>query len=177
MSPAVKRCAAGLLALAGVLAAAECPAQQHRQIDPARTRPVLSAPATVGGPKTAAPGAGPRFPLVPAGSLATHAAPAAARRPANATATTAPAKPAGNSAAVPRHGGAIAAGPAGRLNPKSSPAAPAKPAAGAAPAPAAVQGASSAAAPAQAAPAGGGSAAPAAAAPAASSLQTTAPQQ
>jgi len=69
------------LALAAAAASINCPAQQHRQIDAASGHAARSAPATIGGPRTARASGGPRFPLVPAGSL-NATPPAAAHRPA-----------------------------------------------------------------------------------------------
>lgn len=117
---------AGLL-LAGLLAAAACPAQQHRVVDPVHTRAVPGAPGSVGGPRNGSSTSRPRFPLVPAGSPALHSTAAATRRPV--TKTTAPAAMAARPPArtVARHGGAVANRPAiGHLNGKSSIPAPAK---------------------------------------------------
>jgi hypothetical protein len=79
-----RRCslAALIISLAAGQAEATIVAQQHRPIDPARTRPAPGALTTLGGPKTSSPAGGPRFPLVPAGALAAHPATAAVHRPA-----------------------------------------------------------------------------------------------
>jgi len=70
------------LALAAAAVSMDCPAQQRRQIDAASGHVVRSAPATIGGPRTTRATGGPRFPLVPAGSLNTTLPAAAAHRPA-----------------------------------------------------------------------------------------------
>jgi hypothetical protein len=78
---------AGRLSRAGLLwlAAAGCAsasglAGQHRQIDSVQTRPAHGATAALGGPKPYS-STGPRFPVLPAGALATRSTPAAAHRP------------------------------------------------------------------------------------------------
>jgi hypothetical protein len=77
-----RKLAAGLLAVAAAATSMACPAQQHRQIDAASGHAARSAPAAIGGPKTAGASGGPRFPLVPVGSLNTTLPAAAAHRPA-----------------------------------------------------------------------------------------------
>lgn len=110
----------GLL-LAGLLAApADCLAQQHRQVTP-RVHAVPGVAATVGGPK-AGTAAGPRFPLVPAGSMVTHSSTAAAHRPVTKTAAPAAiaAKAVGNGAVPRRSAAGTGRTAASRMNGKSS---------------------------------------------------------
>jgi hypothetical protein len=82
MIAASRRCLPALLflALAAGPAAAAVVAQQHRPIDPARSRAAPGALTSLGGPKTS--GAGPHFPVVPAGALAAHPVATPAHHPA-----------------------------------------------------------------------------------------------